>query len=344
MTFFPRLSSRNLAECRKIRQSIWLLAIARAYVLKDAHAHSKRNVVEAVDQEKVRQFYPPTPCQMRSIGAPKAAIARLRKGNLGIDNQLGFWTGNFIYGLKLAGALAEKESGRYRIDTNLYPALVQDIAQWTLAGQLGKGDRSGRCRLIGCPAVTHLPPEDPEGSEVMAGLFAGARLRTFNHETWLEVPDHEWTRKLLDSWRIMYFSSIRRARHPHLKISPFYAPFFRDSMPAHSRARILSIRHSAMCPTLPILYWELGLSLLWKGMTILPFADALPFGISRRTFFRRGWRRSGLHRKAVLEFGIVTIDGRLKKLMHRWFETQQQQRSEKSQRIIQSALKSRLKS
>jgi hypothetical protein len=65
------------------------------------------------------------------------------------------------------------------------------------------------------------------------------------------------------------------------------------------------------------------------GMTVLPFADALPFGISRRSFFRHGWRRRELHRRAVLEYGILSVNPRLRNRMEQWFEEHQIRRKER---------------
>lgn len=316
-----------IAERRQVRREAFLLAIARAYVLVDTRAHQRRSWVELVWD---KAGYPaPTVCQMRYAGAPKAAIARLRQGNLGIDDKLGCWTGEFLYGLKLSGALAEKEPGRYRIDTKHHPELVSDIQNWILAGRLGGPDRDGRRRLIACPAATHLPAEDPQGAAVIAGLFAGARLSEIGGERWLEMPDDERIRQLLDSWTILHFPSRPIQRRSYLKVSPFYAPLFADLVPDRCRERILSIRHPAMYPTLAIIYWDVGFSLLKKGMRVLPFADALPYGCSRRTFFRHGWRRKELHRKAVLELGILSVDSRLRNRMHRWFEEHHIQRDER---------------
>jgi len=316
------------AERRKARHAAFLTAIARAYVLVDARAHQRRDGVKLVWSEDLGYPDPPTECQMRYAGAPKAAIARLRQGNLGIESKLGCWTGEFLLGLKLSGALAEKEPGRYRIDSKLHPQLIGDIQNWILAGRLGSPDRDGRRRLIACPAVTHLPADDPQGASVMAGLFAGARLSLIGGEQWLVLPDEEPIRQLLKDWTILHYPFRCIQRRSYIKVSPFSAPLFADLMPGQSRDRILRIRKPAMCPLLPITYWELGFSLLKTGRRVLPFADALPFGISRRTFFRQGWRRRELHRKAVQELGILSVDARLRSRMEQWFERHEQERSD----------------
>lgn len=317
----------EIARQRTIRHGAFLTAIARAYVLVDAKAHLHDSFVEMVWNPGLGYPYHPTECQMRYAGAPKAAIARLRQGRLGIEDKLGCWTGEFFHGLKLANALAEKEPGHYRIDTRIHSELVADIKDWILAGRLGRPDRDGRRRLIACPAATHLPAEDPEGAGVIAGLFAGARISKIDGEQWCELPATEATRRLLEEWSVLHSPSRRICRREYLKVSPFYAQLVAELMPEHSRMRIRSIRNPAMCPLLPILYWEWLYAPISKGMRILPFPDALPFGISRRTFYRHGWRRSELHRRAVLEVGILRVDPRLRKQMHGWFEQHHRQRT-----------------
>ena len=158
------------------------------------------------------------------------------------------------------------------------------------------------------------------------GAFVGFGLEglgTFDVHGLIDEQADDHIHQLLDSWTILHSPSRQLQHRNTIKVSPFYAPLFADLMPECSRERILSIRNPAMCPLLPILYWELGFSPLKNGMRVLPFADALPFGISRRTFFRHGWRRKGLHKKAVLEVGILSVDARLKSRMHRWFEEHQ---------------------
>ena len=160
-------------------------------------------------------------------------------------------------------------------------------------------------------------------------MFAGARLSEINGEFWLELPDDAHTRQILTAWTILHYPSRLINRRNYIKVSPFYAPLFADLMPEHSRVRILRIQNPAMCPLLPILYWDWLFSMLKERMPVLPFADALPYGISRRSFFRHGWRRKGLHRQAVLEVGILTVDPRLRNRLENWFEEHQKLRKER---------------
>ena len=309
----------------KLRRERLRLAIAQAYVLKDAKAHLHR--------ESVWPFVPEgsgiwaTPCEMLYVGAPKTALARLRQGNLGIEDQLRPWTAEFFLGLKLAGALTEKEPYKFRINAKIYPELVADISAWHIAGRLGGDDGFGRRRLVGCLAASHLPVKDLQSDAVIAGLFAGARVSTSDGMQWLELPDDDAVKKLLENWTVLNYPSRQVRKRTYIKVSPFYAAFFAELMPAHSRQRMLSIRNPAMCPILPVMYWEWLFGPGMKGMRILPFADALPFGCSVRSFYRRGWQRKNLHRKAVLEYKILAVDFRLRVLMRKWFESHNAKRN-----------------
>jgi hypothetical protein len=295
-----------------------ILAIAKGYCLLDSKAHLHPETVYPFIPEELHQEVGPTPCQMLYVGAPRTAKARLRQGNLGIEDKLRPWMPEFFRGLRLAGALSEKERGRYRVDVKCHPELVADISEWKIAGRLGNNDGFGRRRLTGCLA-TLLPVKDQTGEYAIAGLFAGARLRTIVDEQWLELPDSEAVRELLESWSILFWPGGRSHRRDYLRVSPFFGALFADLMPTHSQERILSVRHPAMCPLLPVLYWDWLYSPITKGMRILPFANALPFGCSRRTFYRKGWKRKELHRTAV-GVGILSVDPRLRKLIAEWFE------------------------
>jgi hypothetical protein len=322
----PRIPQLRWRDPELIRQRQVLherinLAVARAYVISDSKAHLRPRVVWPYLKATVPGGYWPTLCRLRYAGAPQAALTRLRNGDLGIEENLGLWTAEFFLGLTLSGGLQEKETGRFRIDTAAHPELAEDIAQWHIAGKLGNDYGFGRRRLVGCLA-TQLPTKDPVGASVVAGLFAGARLRSIAGECWLELPDNEAVRQLLEKWSIRFSSSQRIRRQDYLNVSPFYAALFADLMPAHSQQRILGIRKPAMCPLLPVLYWDWLYSPLRPGMRILPFADALPFGCSRRTFYRRGWKRDELHWKAV-HMGLLSVEQLLRVRLHHWIESHQ---------------------
>jgi hypothetical protein len=296
------------------------VAIARAYVLADPKAHLKPLVAWPYIKAAAPGYLWPTICSLHYAGAPKSAIHRLRMGDLGIEAEMRPWTPEFFLGLRLSGALQEKEAERFRIDATAHSELGEDIGQWHIAGKLGADDGFGRRRLVGCPA-TLLPPVDPQGESVLAGLFAGANVIEIDGEQWLEFAASDQAKALLDSWTILYSpSKATRTKRNMLRVSPFYAALFANLMPMHSQRRALGIRKPAMCPLLPQLYWNWLYAPIKPNKRILPFADALPFGCSRRTFYRKGWKREKLHWQAV-HIGILSVDQRLWVRINHWYES-----------------------
>ena len=326
---YPRWRDPELVRRREVLRKGISLAIARAYVLADPKAHLKPLVAWPYIKTAVPGYLWPTICSLHYAGAPKSAIARLRMGDLGIEAEMRPWTPEFFLGLRLSGALQEKEAGRFRIDATALPELAEDISKWNIAGKLGTDDGFGRQRLIGCLA-TLLPAVDPEGDSVLAGLFAGARLIEIDEEQWFEFPASDQVKSLLETWTILYEpSNATRTNKNLLRTSPFFAALFAGLMPNCSRERILRLRRPAMCPLLALLHWDWLYSPLKPNERILPFADALPFGCSRRTFYRRGWKREKLHRQAV-HIGILSVDQRLRVRINHWFETHQDMRDRRS--------------
>jgi hypothetical protein len=319
-TRYPRWRDPELVRRREVLRKQVNLAIARAYVLADPKAHLKPQVAWPYIKAAVPGYLWPTICSLHYAGAPQAALARLRKGELGIENEMRPWTPEFFLGLRLSGALQEKEAGRFRIDATVHQELVEDISKWPIAGRLGTDDGFGRRRLVGC-LVTLLPAVDPQGESVLAGLFTGAPLIKIDGEQWLEFPASDQVKSLLDTWTILHESSKAMKKGKEmLRVSPFYAALFMDLMPNCSKERVLKLRRPAMCPLLALLHWEWLFAPLKTHMRILPYADALPFGCSRRTFYRRGWKRKELHQKAV-HMGLLSVDQRLRVRINHWFES-----------------------
>ena len=150
----------------------------------------------------------------------------------------------------------------------------------------------------------------------MAGLCAGAVLRDVDGETWLELPDDEGVRGVLGDWGIAG-RKVRRGGRDRLLVSPLYARLVSHLMPPRSAARISAVRRAGGCPFLSVVLWEMAMAR--KGRRYMPFPDAVPFGVSKATFFRRGWHRRDLHKIGWLDFGI-SITPRLRELMTEWFE------------------------
>jgi hypothetical protein len=87
---------------------------------------------------------------------------------------------------------------------------------------------------------------------------------------------------------------------------------------------MLHIKQAGDCPYLSVVLWEMVLSR--KHSRHMLFPDALPFGCSRASFFRRGWHRADLHKAGWLSFGI-RITPRFRDLLVNWYERQESERA-----------------
>lgn len=294
-------------------------ACSEAWCLVGSDAH--RNT------EKLRPWFPnrgwpPSIYEVQNSGGVRAIKERIRQGNLSIIDELRPWTGSFIHGLKMSGAIkpeSQDNDGRWQIWAPTYEELVRDLM---VASQFAKRLESYRgtpevYRLSRCP-ILMLPPEDPLDECVVAGLFAGARIEVRDNETWFAVPDSAEVRRLLDHWSIVWHGTGTFMGRPTLLISPFYPALFAHLMPECSANRARSVKSPAMSSRLPQIYWDILFS--EEGERILPFADALPYGCSIRTFRRRGWRRNELHKEAVTLLGITHVAEPLRQMLRRWNE------------------------
>ena len=109
-----------------------------------------------------------------------------------------------------------------------------------------------------------------------------------------------------------------------LLVSPFFGALFASGMPQHSARRALAVRKPAGCPFLSVVYWERMMSR--KGQRYMPFPDALPWGASKATFFRKGWHRRDLHKAGWLELGIHMVP-KLRELLVEWHQRRARERN-----------------
>ena len=201
--------------------------------------------------------------------------------------------------------------------------LVADLEGMHVTGVFeSRPTLSGLRRLRRCPSM-YLPLEEPDCPSVLAGVFAGAVMREVDGESWLDLPGSDGIQELLGRWTIHCVPQSHRG-DPVLRVSPFYAALVAHLMPPHSRERILSVQIAGGCPFLAVVYWQMAMNR--RFMRYMPFHDALPFGCSKATFFRRGWRRKELWRIASCTMGITGVAPRLRALMVRWFEARAAER------------------
>lgn len=283
------------------------------------------------DTEKLKPWFPnvwpPSKYEIQNAGGVTAIKDRIRQGGLSVSEELRPWTGGFFAGLRMSGAIKPESQiydGRWQV-WKAHRELVNDLLESNIVKKFRNYLRTPDVfRLSRCPALL-LPPDEPMGPDVVAGMFAGAQLIQYKDETWFGVPDTEAVRDLLEHWSIVPHHKDKYMGKRRLGISPFYAALFAHLMPMHSADRVLNVKGPAICPLLPQVYWDILFSK--EHARIMTFAEALPFGCSVRTYRRRGWQRRDLHRQAVTSLGITGVSRSLKELIHRWYQEACEKRS-----------------
>lgn len=314
--YWSREEQRALAT--KAREEL-LASCAEAWCIRGPQVHK--------DTELMRPWYPsllyyPTRGEVDYAGGRKAVIQRIRQSGLTVSGDLRPWTTDFLLGLRLSGAIRRESfrgDGRYQIWLPAHGALVEDMEEATNLPRQLKVYPSTPCvcRLSKCPALW-LPPENPKGAEVVAGLIAGAEMRALDGDgEWMLLPDDDGVRGLLDAWTIQHKPVHLPRRKALVAVSPFFASLFCHLMPKRSAERIRSCRNPGDGETLAMLYWAVCFA--DRGMQLPPFANAIPFAVSPRTFRRREIDRSDLHRVAVCEAGLANLSPGLRELLRRWF-------------------------
>ena len=312
-------SKEKQATERRERRTRWVEAVlstaARACVLETDRPWSRTPfMLPGLPADHPQ----PTGRQLQTLGGVRAVLSRVARGGLDAERCMGLWTPGFLFGLRMSGAL-RREGNAWSIWVRTHQELLSDMEAMPMPHRLEpKAGRNGVRRLRRCPAML-FPPSDPQGAEVVAGLFAGAVLREGQQGQWLELPATSEVMSLLEDWTVLCSRQRLFRGQPMVGVSPFFGALFAHMMPPRAMERVLNAKRPAMCPLLPALYWEWAFCR--RGQRMLPSNDALPFACSRRTCFRRGWSRkdSRLHRQAI-EAGICHVDPRLRELMVRWFE------------------------
>ena len=247
----------------------------------------------------------------------KAVLARIAQGNLGIEDRIGPWNGSFWAGLRAGGAIRKGSGTEWRIWERSHPELIADLSEMPLMHRLEpRAAKHGQRRLRRCYAAL-LPSEQATERSVLAGLFAGAVLRDADGEQWLELPAGGDAQAILLDWGIPFLLREPQKGRKVVLVSPLFAMLVAHLMPPRSAARIRSVRKAGGCPLLPAILWQMAMTA--KGRRYMPFPDALPFGCSKATFFRRRWRRKDLNKVGWLELGI-RITPKLRDLLVDWFQ------------------------
>jgi hypothetical protein len=290
------------------RREAVLTACAYACIFFDPQAYRDPNFLEPFWEGP---GWLPTARQIRYINTPGGSRHWiLNRISQGLDDEIfSPWTGGFWQGLKLSGALSWTGK-QWRIG-NSRPALIEDLQRMQLSKRIGKPDNQDRRMLKECYAV-YLPPRDQNGADVLAGFFAGAKLReSADRHNYFVVPATERVSQFIDKWGM----TIDRKTKEGYGLSPFYAALTLGYLPTTSALRILTIRHAVQCPMLPLAYWEVLFGS--EGGPIPSAPWALPFACADITRKRHKWKKKILHQAAV-KLGVAHVSPMMRDLIVDW--------------------------
>jgi hypothetical protein len=216
-------------------------------------------------------------------------------------------------GLRFARALVTHR-GYPRIQPGR-PWLEEDLERLPVPGRLSLPDADGRRWLIRCHAW-RVTPVDKLGSDVLAGLLAGAHREDDDAgRTWLVVPSTEPVRRLVDYWKLSF---MRGPKPDQLRISPFYGALLSGFMPVATAAS-MQVRRAGGCPLLACAVYQVvwGTSGPKHGYILPRHAGEIPFICSHATRIRRGWDRHFLLREAALS-GVAYVVPEIRRLLEDW--------------------------
>ena len=296
---------------------------ARCFVLATDHPTAARRVLWELTDPPTDRYRWSWPYNMRVAGnryiqdtaGRKTVLARIEQGNLGIEDRIGPWNGSFWTGLKASGAIRQGPGTEWRVWERSHGELLADISEMSLMHRLEpRAGKHGQRRLRRCYAP-FLPAEQSTERSLMAGLFAGAAMRDADGEQWLELPAGGAAQAILTDWGIPFSTLERPKGRRILRVSPLFGALVAHLMPPRSAGRIRAVRKAGGCPILACVLWKMAMSV--KGRRRMPFRDAVPFGVSRATQFRRGWNKLDLHRMGWLDYGI-RVPPKLRELLGDW--------------------------
>lgn len=285
----------NKSYSREDRREI-IEAVAKATLLSNKHARLKPEVIAKYTDVE----FLPSKRRLNEIATFTAVRARIQKGNLKVPPP---WNGDFVFGLKVSGALRESKRP---YDYHIYMSSVKR-EEFNKSLELNPFAyiRYGP-NFIGAPLLSWYPPETKDGPSIVAGIFGGSFYRRGS----LEIKYTSFTQELLDFWTIRY-----ERTGCLLLVSLFYAYLFASYMPKAFAESLLKTTYARDCPMLPAIYWELLFQ--GKGDRLLPSPSALPFGCSPTILINRGWDRASIYGLAR-ENHILNVYSGLRDLMGRW--------------------------
>ncbi|MFC1462147.1 hypothetical protein ACFLQU_00945 [Verrucomicrobiota bacterium] len=334
-------AQKEKAEKRRLRRwriyteedsERFLDACAKAMIVNDAHAHSNRRSILPYWGSERRWII--DDYLLRLSGGRKGIEERIEQGNLGIEDQLGEFTGDFILGLGMSGLLRQRpapNSSYYRVRQD---RRFMDALDATSIPHRFSTWHTGALYLSNCPLLL-LPPEGNQERQ-LAGLLGGAEIVTLDQEEWLSVPSSREILALLDGWGIPFIEK-KSHRKNRLLVSPFYGALLSVFMPDALAAEILALKHPAQCPLLSVVYYQRILSGPYRQF--ITHKNCLPFGMGRASFFRKGWKRRDIDRRGILELGVTHIPPEMRGIIVRWYAAFLEDKRSSPQEIRQKARK-----
>jgi len=254
----------------------------------------------------------------------KGCIAKVREG--GWDPEGGVWSRDFVHGLKLSGALRKREdSGSFYIP---FPSrrqwLVESIEAGLPVSCVGSGESAMSGGLRGYVVrgfyLGEMPPSDPCGVGVVAGMLAGSMKVRKEDGLWLVIRRSEEAEWVLGRWTVAYKVGKGFTKwNDVILTSPFYAAVFRWRMPDLARPWIEKTVKPAWCPLLPMAMWQMGFRGEEKSCG-MPFPGALPWGRGRMEASRMGVGQKGLKLAVMNECGVTGVGSGLRDEMVACYE------------------------
>ena len=257
----------------------------------------------------------------KHAGGLKGCVARAREG--GWEPAGGTWSRDFVHGLRLAGALRRRDSaGSFYVP---FPAkrrwLAEEIGAGLPVSCSGGGEFAVASGLPGYSVrgfyLAEMPPADPCGAGVVAGMMAGSLKVRKADGLWLAMRRTDEAEWVLGRWTVAHKVGKGLTKwNGVILVSPFYAGVFRWRMPGKARLWMEGTVKPALCPLLPMAMWQMAFG-TGGGM---PFPGALPWGRGRMAASRMGIGLKGLRRAALDQCGVTGVYSGLRDEMMACYE------------------------
>ena len=281
--------------------------------------------------ERVEGLFPkdlPLPSRItleRHSGGASGCLAQVREG--GWEPAEGTpWTRDFVHGLELSGAMRRRgDAGAFYVPfprrrTWLVREIESGLPVACSKGKVLKVSSHVDALVVSGFYLGEMPPSDPCGAGVLAGMLAGSLKVRKADGLWLAMRKSDEAEWVLGRWTVAWATGKGNTKwNDRILVSPFYAAVMRRRMPDRARLWMDGTVKPALCPLLPMAMWQMcfrGEGESW-GM---PFPGALPWGRGRREAARLGLGLKGLRRAVLERCGITGVGGLLRDEMLAGYE------------------------